>query len=67
MFYHNIGPINMHMCARFHEGLQDTKETKCYGREGRTETNRPCSRTDTYVTINKDNWTHKYLKMRFIP
>ena len=30
----------MYVCARFHEipakGLQDIKETKCYGRDGRT-------------------------------
>ena len=29
----------MYVCARFHEipakGLQDIKETKCYGRDGR--------------------------------
>ena len=32
----------MYVCARFHEipakGLQDIKETKCYGRDRRTET-----------------------------
>ena len=31
----------MYVCARFHEipakGLQDIKETKCYGRDGRTD------------------------------
>ena len=31
----------MYVCASFHEipakGLQDIKETKCYGRDGRTD------------------------------
>ena len=42
MFYHNICPINVYVCARFHEipakGLQDIKERKCYGRtDGHTD------------------------------
>ena len=41
--YHNICPINMYVCARFHEipakGLQDIKETiKCYGRRDNVKT-----------------------------
>ena len=31
----------MYVCARFHEipakGLQDIKETKCYGQDGQTD------------------------------
>ena len=41
MFYHNICPFNMYVCASFHEipakGLQDIKETKCYRRDRRTD------------------------------
>ena len=40
----------MYVCARFHEipakGLQDIKETKCYGRDGRTD-----RRTDNVKTV----------------
>ena len=35
----------MYVCLRFHEipakGLQDIKETKCYGRDGRRENSIP--------------------------
>ena len=44
----------MYVCARFHEipakGLQDIKESKCYGRDGRTDA-RTDGRTDNVKTV----------------
>ena len=45
----------MYMCARFHEipakGLQDIKETKCYGRDGRTPRRTDGQREKQYTPL----------------